>query len=229
MAHKPLVIITGASSGIGAAIAQCFSAAGYPLGLMARNLAAMQKLNLPNSILQSVDVVDVEALKIAVQTAEEKFGATDCLINNAGYVKAGDFTEIAHVDNETMVNVNLLGVINGIEVVLPGMQQRKAGTIINMSSIADRKARPHIATYAATKAAVRSLTESLRVANAKYGIRFCNIAPAKIETPMLIKAHLQDAQSLKATDLAKAVLWLYEQPQTTCIRDFVFAPTGYEL
>lgn len=226
--NKPLIIITGASSGIGAAMAQIFSAAGYPLGLFARNLDAMEKLNLPNTICLSVDVTDINALQNAIKIAETKFSSVDCLINNAGFAKGGDFTELNHVDHMNIVNVNIQSVINGIEVVLPGMRERKTGTIINISSVADRHARPNLATYAATKAAIKSLSESLRMANAKYGIRICNLAPAKIMTPMLIAANLDDNQTIPAEDLAKAALWVYQQPQTICVRDLVFAPTYYE-
>lgn len=226
--NKSLVIITGASSGIGAAIAKVFSAAGYSLGLLARNLEAMEKLKLPNTLCISVDVTDFDAFKKAVQECEVKFGSVDCLINNAGFAKGGEFTELDHADHLSTVSINLQGVINGIEAVLPGMQKRKTGTIINISSVADRNPRPQIATYAATKAAVKSLTESLRMANAKYGIRICNLAPAKIMTPMLIAANLDDNQIIPAEDLAKAALWMYQQPQTICVRDLVFAPTHYE-
>jgi NADP-dependent 3-hydroxy acid dehydrogenase YdfG len=226
--NKSLVIITGASSGIGAAIAKIFSNAGYSLGLFARNKDAMEKLNLPNTICISVDVTDINALRSGIQLAEEKFGSIDCLINNAGFAKGGDFTELTHADHLRTVNVNLVGVINGIEIVLPGMRKRKTGTIINISSVADRHPRPSIATYAATKAAVKSLSESLRVANAKYGIRVCNLAPAKINTPMLMAASLNDNQIIPSEDLAKAALWIYQQPQTICVRDLVFAPTFYE-
>ena len=66
------------------------------------------------------------------------------------------------------------------------------------------------------------------MANAKYGIRICNLAPAKIMTPMLIAANLDDSQIIPAEDLAKATLWIYQQPQTICVRDLVFAPTYYE-
>ncbi len=225
---KPLVLITGASSGIGAAMAKVFSNAGYCLGLLARNLEAMEKLNLPDVHCISVDVTDFSSLKKAIQQCEEKFGAVDCLINNAGFAKGGEFTEIAHADHFNTVNINLLGVINGIEIVLPGMRKRKTGTIINISSVADRNSRPQIATYAATKAAIKSLSESLRMDNAKYGIRICNLAPAKILTPMLMAANLTDNQVIPAEDLAKAALWMYQQPQTICVRDLVFAPTYYE-
>ena len=226
--NKPLVLITGASSGIGAAMAKIFSQAGYPLGLFARRVEMMEDLQLPNSVCIPVDVTNINEFEKAVQIAEEKFGKVDCLINNAGFVKGGDFTEVKHADHLNTVQVNLQGVINGMELVLPGMRQRKAGTIINISSVADRHSRPNIASYAATKAAVKSLSESLRAANAQYGIRICNLAPAKVMTPMMITTNLNEQQIIPAEDLAKAALWMYQQPQTICVRDLVFAPTYYE-
>lgn len=226
-ANKLLIVITGASSGIGTAIAQVFSQAGYPLALLSRNLEAMKKLNLKNTLIQSIDVTDKAVLSNAIHIAEEKFGPVDCLINNAGVSKNGDFTEVPHTDHENMVNINLQGVINGIEVVLSGMRERKKGTIINMSSLSDRTSRPNNSVYAATKAAVKSLTESLRMANAKFGIRFCNLAPAKIHTPMWNQEYDPD-HFISPTELAEIVLWIYQQPQIICIRDMVITPTNYE-
>jgi NADP-dependent 3-hydroxy acid dehydrogenase YdfG len=110
--NKPLIVITGASSGIGAAMAQVFSNAGHPVGLIARNLDAMKKLNLKNSLCQSVDVTDYNALTKAINTLQNEFGPIDCLVNNAGFSKGGDFTEIEHHDHETTVQVNLLGEKN---------------------------------------------------------------------------------------------------------------------
>lgn len=225
---KPLVIITGASSGIGAATANIFSQSGYPLALLARNKQAMEKLNLPESLCLEVDITDYQSLQEAIQSAEVMYGPTDCLINCAGTVFAGDFVELSHEQHEQTIKVNLNGLMNGIEIVLPGMRERKTGTIINISSLADRCSRPNIASYAASKAAVKSLTESLRMANARYGIRFCNLAPAKIDTPMVIKAQIHDDQIIPVEDFAKAILWVYQQPQNICIRDMVFSPTAYE-
>jgi NADP-dependent 3-hydroxy acid dehydrogenase YdfG len=227
--NKPLIIITGASSGIGAALASTFSAAGHPLLLLARNREAMEALQLPHVICQSVDITDPTLFKQAIQNAEEKYGPVDSLINNAGIGSKGDFTGISHHDNAHMVELNIIGVINGIEIVLPGMQARKTGTIINISSLADRKERPKMAVYAATKAAIKSLSESLRMDNAPYGIRICNIAPAKISTP-LSKTIFQNSEAqemISAEDFAKTVLWIYQQPQNICIRDLVIAPTSY--
>lgn len=226
---KPLIIITGASSGIGAGLAKVFSEAGYPVGLLARNLAAMEALNLPNTCCIETDITDIAQVKAATQKAEKRFGPTECLINNAGFGKGGDFTEVSHQDHETMIGVNINGVINGIEAVLPGMRERKSGTIINVSSVADRNARPNLSVYAATKAAVKSLSESLRMANAKYGIRICNLAPAKIQTPLLISSGLNPEQIISVENVAATILWMFEQPKGVCIRDLVIAPTYYEL
>jgi len=201
MTSKPLVIITGASSGIGAAVAKVFSAEGYPVGLIARNGEAMRNLNLPNSMFAEVDVADYQQFKKAVENIEAKLGKADCLINNAGVAKSGDFIEIEHAENEKMVDVNLSGVINGTEILLPGMRERKTGTVINISSLADRTSRPHLAVYAATKAAVKSFSESLRAANAKYGVRICNIAPAKVLTPMLINANLNNSDIIQVSEI----------------------------
>ena len=222
------ILITGASSGIGAATAKVFSEAGYSVAMLARNKSTMEKFQIPNSISIECDVTDIESVKNAVNQAQEKFGCIDCLINNAGFAKGGEFTQVSHQDNQTMVDVNLSGVINCIEAVLPSMQKNKSGTIINISSIADRKSRPTLPVYAATKAAVKSLSESLRTANAKYGIRICNVAPAKIKTPLLLSSNLSDDQIIQVEDMAKAILWIYQQPQTVCIRDLVIAPTFYE-
>lgn len=227
--NKSLVVITGASSGIGAAMAKLFSNAGYPICLIARNITKMDELNLPNSLCISANVTDFESMQNAFRKAENTFGPIDLLCNNAGFVKAGDFIEIDHETHATTVDVNIKGVINGIQYVLPGMRERKHGTIINTSSTADRNARPNLATYAATKAAVKSLTESLRMANAKYGIRICNLAPAKIKTPMLLSSNLPADEAIMPEDIAKAALWIYEQPQNICVRDLVIAPTVFEL
>jgi NADP-dependent 3-hydroxy acid dehydrogenase YdfG len=129
-----------------------------------------------------------------------------------------------------MCTLNILGVIHGVEAVLPTMQRQKSGTIINISSLADRRARPQMAVYAATKAAVKSLSESLQMAHAKDGIRVCNIAPAKIMTPLSLAMtrSAQDDAMIQVDDFSKIVLWVYEQPKMICIRDMVVAPTGYE-
>lgn len=127
-----------------------------------------------------------------------------------------------------MVTVNLQGVINATEIILPKMRERKTGTIINISSLSDRTSRPDHVVYAATKAAIRSLTESLRMANAKHGIRFCNIAPAKVHSPMWKNQDFDPAHFISPKQFAEMVLWVYQQPKSICIRDLLVSPTDYE-
>jgi NADP-dependent 3-hydroxy acid dehydrogenase YdfG len=225
---KPVIMITGASSGIGAGLAKLFSSHGYQLALCSRNTEAMNALNLSNALCLQVDVTDAAAVQNAVTQIHEHFGSIGCLINNAGFGKNGDFTELTHTEHAAMVQVNLMGVINGIEAVLPKMREQQRGTIINISSLADRHPRPNLAVYAASKAAVKSLSESLRSANAKFGVRICHVAPAKINTPMLIQSTLNDDHLISIDEMAKTILWIYEQPQHICIRDIVIAPTYYE-
>lgn len=126
-----------------------------------------------------------------------------------------------------MVNINLQGVINGIESVLPIMKEQQYGTIINISSLSDRTSRPNTPVYAATKAPVKSLTESLRITNAKYGIRFCNVAPAKVHSPMWSQ-DFDPEQFVSPDEFANMTLWIVEQRSNICIRDLVVAPTNYE-
>ena len=113
---KSLVVITGASSGIGEATARKLSAEGYPLLLLARRVEAMEALNLPNTLCRKVDVTDVEAIAAAVEEAEQKFGPVDCLINNAGMMLLGLADEQNPAEWQTMFNVNVMGKIGRAHV-----------------------------------------------------------------------------------------------------------------
>ena len=108
---KPLVVITGASSGIGAATAQAFAADGHPLLLLARRIDRMKALGLPNAMCRVVDVRDREAIAIAIQDAEAKYGPTDCLFNNAGIARLGDITKQNPAEWDEMIDINVNGVM----------------------------------------------------------------------------------------------------------------------
>ena len=159
---KELIVITGASSGIGKATAKLFSSKGYPLLLLARRLEILEEMNLPNSISKKVDILDVDQFKKAVKEAEEKFGPVNCLINNAGVMLLGEVSSQDPKEWMQMINTNILGMLNGIHIVLKDMCQRENGTIINVSSVAGRKTFPSHSVYCATKFAVHALTESMR-------------------------------------------------------------------
>ena len=225
---QKIIVITGASSGIGQGLARLFSQNNFKVILIARNLEAMKQLKLKNMFCYQLDVTNQEKISACVQDIENCIGPINFWINNAGVGFDGSFCDITHEQNNAMVDVNLKGIIHCMEVILPLMQKRRSGMIINISSLADRVSRPNLAVYAATKAAVKSLSESLRAANAKYGIRICNVAPAKIQTPLLKNSSLKQNEVISVADFAKIIFWITQQPKEICVRDIVIAPTKYE-
>lgn len=235
---KPLIIITGASSGIGEACARLFSAAGHPLLLLARRLERLHALDLPNSLSRSVDITDRAALVEAVNEAEGRFGPADALINNAGVMLLGEISKQDPAQWEQMLDVNVKGLLNGVHAVVAGMVERQHGTLINVSSVAGRKTFPNHVAYVGTKFAVHGLSENLREELAPHNVRVITIAPGAVETELLshttdeaIKSGYQDWKQqmggtvLSAEDVAAAIHYAYLQPQNVCIREIVLAAT----
>jgi NADP-dependent 3-hydroxy acid dehydrogenase YdfG len=230
----PLVIVTGASHGIGRAVAAAFAREGHPLLLIARHGAKIEELASTPHHFAEVDVADFPRLKAAIEEAEAAFGPADCLVNNAGFLHVGDFQSRPVEDLDRDIDVLLKGVVHGIRAVLPGMSARKRGTIVNVSSIGDRKPGPSAETYHAAKAAVRSLTESLQQAQAKNNVRVINIAPGFVKTNIHAGMGISFEEYCRATGnpdfiaparIAEIILFCYKQPQAICIRDLVVMPT----
>ncbi|MFD7911893.1 SDR family oxidoreductase [Streptomyces sp. NPDC059752] len=168
---EPLIVITGASSGIGAATARLLSSQGHPLLLLARRLEQLEALGLPDALCRKVDVTDREAVKAAVREAEERYGPVDLLVNNAGAVLPGRIADQPVDEWEQMLDVNVKGLLYATRAVLPGMVGRGAGTIVNISSVAGRKTFPNHVAYAGTKFAVHAMSENLREEVAATGRR----------------------------------------------------------
>ncbi|WP_413112561.1 SDR family oxidoreductase [Thaumasiovibrio sp. DFM-14] len=234
---KPLVVITGASSGIGEATAKRLSAEGHPLLLLARRIERLEALNLPNTLCYKVDVTDLASFKQAIDAAEQQFGPVDCLINNAGVMLLGKADVQNPAEWKAMFDVNVMGLLNGIHLVLQKMRQRKGGTVVNISSVAGRKTFPDHAAYCGTKFAVHAITENIREEVADDSVRLITIAPGAVETELL--SHTTD-DSIKAgygewkegmggviapTDIANSIAFAYGQPQNVCIREIVIAAT----
>lgn len=235
--NKGLVVITGASSGIGAATAKLFSQKGYPLLLVGRRLDRMKALELPHTLCEQVDIIDASAFKSAIDRAEKEFGQTDCLINNAGVMLLGQLDSQKPEEWKKMYDVNVLALLNGIQMVLPNMKKRAGGTIINVSSIAGRKTFSNHAAYCGTKFAVHAISENLREEVAECGVRVVTIAPGVVETELLSHTSSENIKSdyaksrdamgggLRSEDIANAILYAHEQPQNVCVRELVIAPT----
>lgn len=237
---KELVVVTGSSSGIGAATAKVFSNLGYPLLLVARRIDRLNELNIPNSLCRIVDITNLNELKKAIAEAELKFGSVGCLINNAGVMLLGLMHEQDPEDWQKMLDVNVKGVMNGVHAVLPKMIERKHGTIINISSTAGKKTYPNLAAYCGTKFAVHAVTESIREEVAQHNVRIITVAPGATETELLhhntSKSAIKNYEEwkkqiggvLSAEDVARSVLFAYQQPQSVCIREIVLATTRQE-
>jgi NADP-dependent 3-hydroxy acid dehydrogenase YdfG len=235
--HKPLVVITGASSGIGLATAKLLSRRGHALLLLARRLEPMQQLQLPNSLALSVDVSDRAAVLAAVAQAEQRFGPVDAIINNAGVMLLGNIATQDPGEWDRMLDINVRGLLNGIHAVAAGMVERKQGTIINVSSVAGRKTFPNHVAYVGTKFAVSGLSENLREELSPSNVRVITIEPGAVETELLshtsdeaIKAGYNDWKQdmggvLTAENIADAIDFAYGQPQSVCIREIVVCAT----
>jgi NADP-dependent 3-hydroxy acid dehydrogenase YdfG len=237
---KPLVVVTGASSGIGAATAQAFAADGYPLLLLARRLDRMESLGLPNTMCRAVDVRDRAAIARAVAEAEAKYGPTDCLFNNAGIARLGDITKQDPSEWDEMIDINVNGMMNAVHAVMDGMIARRHGTIVQMSSIAGRKVYPDHTVYCGTKYFVHGMSDSLRAHLAPHDVRVIVISPGVIETEVL--DHVTDKTTLanyrankvrigggiSADHVAQSILFAYRMPQNVLIQEICITPTRQE-
>ncbi|WP_372368751.1 SDR family oxidoreductase [Candidatus Uabimicrobium sp. HlEnr_7] len=234
---KKLVVITGASSGIGAATARLFSEKGHPLLLIARRIEKLNALQLPQTICKQVDVTNREQVQQAINEAQEKYGSTDCLVNNAGVMLLGLVNNQDAKEWQKMFDVNVVGVLNGIQSVLQKMIDANNGTIVNVSSIAGRKTFPTHAAYCGTKFAVHAISENIREEVAAHNVRVTTIAPGAVETELLghttsneIKDGYEDWKksmggAISSEDVANAIYYAYCQPQNVCIREIVLAAT----
>lgn len=235
--NRPLAVVTGASTGIGAATARALSARGHPLLLLARRVGLVEALELPSTLCGEVDVTDALAVGEAVGEAEALYGPTDLIVNNAGQMFLGFVADQPTEQWQRMFDVNVHGLLNGVRCVLPGMIERGRGTIVNVSSVAGRNVYPNHTVYTGTKFAVHGMSESLRQEVAGHGVRVSTVAPGSVETEILshtthdaVKAGYQafkdSIEVLVPEDVAAAVSYVYEQPQRVTIREVVLASTG---
>lgn len=234
---KKLVVVTGASSGIGMELAKRFSGQGHPVLMLARRSDIMEKLELPNTICRSVDVTDFKGMESAIREAEAVYGKADLLINCAGLMLLGYPERQDFEEWERMIDVNVKGILTGTKVVLPDMLERNGGTIINISSIAGRKTFDQHSVYCGTKYAVHAITESMRKEVANSNVRFIVIAPGVVETPLLSHTSDQGIKDnyniwketieggLDTGKIADCALFAYNMPQDVCVREIVIAKT----
>jgi NAD(P)-dependent dehydrogenase (short-subunit alcohol dehydrogenase family) len=194
--HPPIVLITGASSGIGRASALSLHQAGLTVYATARRVAALTDLAQEGIRTLSLDVTDEDSMKTAVAAVEDEAGVVDVLINNAGYGLFGPVEQLPLSEVRHQFETNFFGVARLIQLVLPGMRHQGRGRIVNVSSMGGRTALPGGAFYHASKYAVEALSDALRLEVKPFGIDVILIEPGPVRTPWLDAA----ASSMAAAD-----------------------------
>jgi NADP-dependent 3-hydroxy acid dehydrogenase YdfG len=229
-----LTVVTGASGGLGAAIATRLHATGRPLLLLARRREGMARLGLDGAMLAAVDVRDGDLVAAALAEAVERFGPVETLVNNAGVLRLGDLASQAVADWRATMDVNVLAVVGVTQQVLPAMIRRGSGTIVVVSSLGARQVFAHEAAYCASKAAVHALCEGLRLEAAPHGVRVIEVAPGMVETPLVDSTTDSDLReqylagrrhALDPDAVAAVVGFACDLPQEVCIRELHVAHT----
>lgn len=239
-----VVVITGASSGLGESTARHLASLGATVVLGARRGERIQSIaeTLQQQGSQALavltDVTQREQVQHLVDSAVQAFGRIDVMINNAGLMPSSPLERLKVEDWDRMIDVNIKGVLYGIAAALPYMQKRKAGHIINVASVAGHKIRAGGAVYAATKHAVRALSEGLRQEVKPYNIRTTIISPGAVATELPESITEPDiAQAIRkvyevaipAEAFAHAVSYAMSQPDDVDINEILFRPTRQEF
>jgi NADP-dependent 3-hydroxy acid dehydrogenase YdfG len=240
-----VVVITGASSGLGEATARLLSAEGAPVVLGARRADRLKSLveelsdRGGKAIAITTDVVLREQVQALVDKAVQTYGRVDVMINNAGLMPQALLERLQIDEWDRMIDVNIKGVLYGIAAALPYMKEQKSGHFINVSSVAGHRVGPSFAVYAATKYAVRALSEGLRQEVKPYNIRTTVISPGAVATELPNSVTDPDAATrirkfyaeaaIPADSFARAVAFAISQPEEVDINEILFRPTRQEL
>lgn len=231
------VLITGATSGIGHATALAFAKAGYDLLVCARRLEVLENMKAefePEYGIKvtpfALDVTDRKAVAETLPAVIEKAGGVDILVNNAGLAQGLDaFQESSLDDVELMINTNVKGLLYVSRTVLPFMLAKKSGHIINLGSTAGIYAYAKGAVYCATKAAVKTLSDGIRIDTIESDIKVTTIQPGIVETPFSeVRFHgdkekaaavYAGVEALQAEDIAEIIVFAATQPKRVQISD----------
>lgn len=236
-----VVIITGASSGIGEATAKLLAGHGAKTVLAARRIDRLRQI--VDEIRQAggeaisfqADVASSADMKKLAQFAIERYGRVDVLVNNAGIMPVSRLSELRVEEWDRMIDVNVKGVLYAIAAVLPAMREQKSGHIINVSSVAGHAVSPTSSVYSATKFAVRAIAEGLRQEESpESGIRSTIIAPGMVDTELLNTVTSPEVKqmgemirgmSISPDRIAKAIAYAIDQPDDTSVNEIVIRPT----
>jgi NADP-dependent 3-hydroxy acid dehydrogenase YdfG len=236
-----VAVVTGASSGIGEATVRALSGAGAAVALGARRTDRLQEvadsLDGP-ALVRAVDVSDEEQARAFVEAASQELGGLHILVNNAGVMLLGPVAAADTDEWRRMISVNLLGLLYCTHAALPLIERSGGGDIVNVSSVAGRRADAGAAVYNMTKFGVHAFSEALRQEALHAGIRVTTVAPGFVDTELqghntnpLVRraterAREQIGEVLKAEDIADAILHAVTRPPHVCVNEIVVRPTG---
>lgn len=239
-----VIVITGASSGTGAATVRHLAERGANVVLAARRAERIEALADEltaaghQATAVTTDVTDQGQVKRLVEATIERFGRVDVLINNAGLMPLSPLERLRIDEWDQMIDVNLKGVLYGIAAALPHMKAQKSGHIINVSSVYGHKLGPGSSVYSATKFGVRALSEGLRQEVKPYNIRTTIMSPGAVATELLDHITEQDVQTatrdyadqiaIPPESFARMVAFAISEPDDVDVNEIVFRPTAQE-
>ena len=239
MAESPVIVISGASSGIGEATARIFAQNGYRVVLAARRQERLASLAEEigvaggEALAVGTDVSRLESIQKLVETALSHYGQIDVLFNNAGFGRLNWLEELDPVqDIQALIQVNVLGLIQLTQATLPHMIERRGGHIINMASIAGWVATPTYSVYAASKFAIRGFTDALRREVRVWGVQVSGIYPGAVETEFSLHTGMRRKTGigtprrlrLSSEQVGRAVFQLVQRPRRTVILPWQLVP-----
>lgn len=237
--EKSRALITGASSGIGRATALAFAQAGIEVALVSRSKEALEAV--ASEIRQQggtghaypLDLAQIDRVKSDISVLINEFGPVDILVNSAGMGYTNSLLETSLQDWQQVLNLNLTSVFQCIQAVLPGMQERRRGTILNIASIAGTQAFPEWGAYSVSKAGLIMLSKSLAVEARSYGIRVITISPGAVNTPIwdtgTVQADFDRSQMLTPDIVAQTILHAALLPPSAVIEDLTVMPSAGAL
>jgi NADP-dependent 3-hydroxy acid dehydrogenase YdfG len=242
-----VVIIMGASSGIGEATTKKLAQEGAKLVIAARREDRLKDLvdSLPNAEISYAvaDVTNKEDVQAVVDLAVEKYGRIDVLYNNAGIMPTAPISDTRFDEWRQMLDINIMGVLNGIAAVLPIMKKQQSGQIIATDSVAGHVVYPGSAVYCGTKFAVRAIMEGLRQEEKGNNIRSTIISPGAVTTELYttindpqgrdwvkdLMSKGEEGLALKSSDVADAVAYAISTPETVAVSEILIRPTKQEV
>ncbi len=237
--NDKVVLVTGASSGIGEAAARLIAAKGAHVVLGARRIDRLQQLVSEiraeggSASARALDVTDLDSMHAFVEFAKAQHGKVDVIINNAGVMPLSPLSSLKVEEWNRMLDVNVRGVLHGIAAVLPGMEAQGHGQVINISSIGGLSVSPTAAVYCATKYAVRAISDGLRQETDK--IRVTVVCPGVVESELADTITDDTAReamrtfrrvALEADAIARALVYAIEQPDDVDVSELVVRPTA---